>query len=326
MRLSVIIPVHNGANELRCCLQALAESARPPDEVIVVDDVSADTSGDVARQQGARVVRLEGLPHGPAFARNRGAEVAQGEVIVFIDADVSVHTDTLARVDRYLSEAPQIAALFGSYDANPPARGLVTRYKNLLHHYTHQRGRREAFTFWAGCGAIRRDVFAALGGFDEGYARPSIEDIELGARLRRAGHAVWLCPDVQVTHLKRWTVTSLLRSDIFDRAIPWSRLLLQDAHMPADLNLDLASRLSALAAWGTVAFWLLGFWRAWLWIPALLTAMSLVVLNADLYRFFARQGGVAFAVGAAGLHGLYLLYSSLVFTLVTVLERFKRRI
>jgi GT2 family glycosyltransferase len=326
MRLSVIVPVHNGADELRCCLQALGASARLPDEIIVVDDASTDSSGDVARQQGARVIRLEGLPHGPAFARNRGAEAARGEVIVFIDADVTVHADTLARADRYLSEVPQIAALFGSYDSNPPARGLVTRYKNLLHHYTHQHGRREAFTFWAGCGAIRRDVFAALGGFDEAYTRPSIEDIELGARLRHAGHSVWLCPDVQVTHLKRWTLTSLLRSDILDRAIPWSRLLLQDAYMPADLNLGLASRVSALAAWAAVAFCVLGFWRSWLWIAALLMLAPLMALNADLYRFFARQGGAAFAVGAAGLHALYLLYSSLIFTLVTALERFRRRI
>jgi glycosyltransferase involved in cell wall biosynthesis len=316
MRLSVIVPTHNGGEDLRRCLNALAASTRPPDEVIVVDDASTDGSGNLAQQRGARVVRLDGSPHGPAFARNRGTETAQGDILVFCDADVAVHPHTLTRVERYLVGHPEIGALFGSYDADPPARGLVSRYKNLLHHYVHQHGRREASTFWAGCGAIRREVFVSLGGFDEGYTRPAIEDIELGARLRRAGYRVWLCPDVQVTHLKRWTFASVLRSDVFDRAIPWTRLILRDTHLPADLNLDVRSRLSALAAWAALGSLILGFWSAWAWIGMLLGAVVLGVLNADLYRFFARKGRLGFAVGAIGLHVLYFLYSSLTFALI----------
>ena len=108
--------------------EALAASSRPPDELIVVDDASTDGSGDVARQCGARVVRLDGEPHGPAFARNRGAELASGDVLLFLDADVAVHLDTLALVEQRLVQQPDVAALFGSYDDAPPAQGLVTRY------------------------------------------------------------------------------------------------------------------------------------------------------------------------------------------------------
>lgn len=311
MKLSVIIPVHNGSENLRHCLATLAASTRPPDEVIVVDDASTDDSGDVARQAGAQVIRLDGSPHGPAYARNRGAEIAQGDVLVFLDADVAVHLDTLARIEQYLVEQPDVAALFGSYDANPPARNFAARYKNLMHHYVHQHGRREASTFWTGCGAIRRDVFASLGGFDESYRM--IEDIELGVRLRRAGRRVWLCADVQVTHLKRWTFAGLLRSDIFDRAVPWTRLILQDRHLPADLNVNVRGRLGAVAAWGLVVCLVLGCWRPVFWTGALLALSALIGLNADLYLFFVRRGGIRFAAGAAGLHTLYLVYSSLVF-------------
>jgi len=323
IKLSVIIPVHNGGENLRRCLDALAASTRPPDQVIVVDDASTDGSGDVARQAGAQVIRLDGSPHGPACARNRGAEAAEGDALVFLDADVAVHPDTLARMERALDTPPSppleggieggIAALFGSYDDDPPTPGLVARYKNLLHHYVHQHGRRQASTFWAGCGAIRREAFQALGGFDEGYTRPSIEDIELGARLRRAGQRIWLCPDIQVAHLKRWTFVGLLRSDILDRAVPWTRLILRDRRLPADLNVDVRGRLGALAAWGLVIGLALGCWWPPLWAGALLMVLALILLNADLYRFFARRGGIRFAVGAAGLHTLYLLYSSLVF-------------
>jgi glycosyltransferase involved in cell wall biosynthesis len=329
MKLSVIVPVHNGGDELRLCLEALAASTRPPDELIVIDDASTDGSGDLARRYGAPVVSLEGPPHGPAFARNRGAETALGDILVFLDADVAIHLDALARIEQYLIHHPEIAALFGSYDADPPARGLVTRYKNLLHHYVHQHSRREASTFWGACGAVRRDVFAALGGFDEGYTRPKIEDIELGVRLQRAGYRVWLCPDVQVTHLKRWTLASLLRADIFDRAIPWTRLILQDAELPTELNLDIRNRLSALAAWSVLAFLVLAFWWPWALMGTLLSATAVGILNADLYRFFRRQGGARFAAGAAGLHVLYLLYSSLIFVLVggqTLLARLLGRL
>jgi glycosyltransferase involved in cell wall biosynthesis len=318
MEISVIIPVYNGGDALRCCLEALAASKRFPDEVIVVDDASTDGSGDLARRHGAQLVRLDGLPRGPAFARNRGAEIAQGDVLVFLDADVTVHADTLVHIEQYLGKHPEIAALFGSYDDDPPARGLATRYKNLLHHYVHQRGRREAFTFWAGCGAVRREAFTALGGFDEGYARPAIEDIELGVRLRRAGRRVWLCPDVLVTHLKQWTFVSLLRADIFDRAIPWTRLILRDGHLPTDLNLDRKSRWSAATAWAALVSLVLGFWFPWAWLGTLGGLLALGGLNVDLYHFFARKGGLGFAVGAAGLHVLYLLYSSLTFVLIAV--------
>ena len=311
MRLSVIIPVHNGGDNLALCLEAIAASTRPPDEVIVVDDGSTDGSSDLATRHGAHVIRFDGPPRWPAFARNRGAEAARGDLLVFFDADVAAHADTLARLERCLVEHSEIAAVFGSYDANPLARGIVSRYKNLLHHFTHQHGRREASTFWTGCGAIRRDLFLACGGFDESFRM--IEDIELGVRLWRAGHRLWLCPDIQVTHLKRWTLVTLLRSDILDRAVPWTRLILKSGHLPDDLNVSAESRLSALAAWTAAGCLALAFWMPWAWIGLPLAAAAMGALNAELYRFFARQGGWGFALGAIGLHGLYLLYSSLVF-------------
>jgi hypothetical protein len=76
--------------------------------------------------------------------------------------------------------------VFGSYDDSPPAPAFTAQYKNLIHRYYHQRPRREASTFWAGCGAVRRSVFLGLEGFDvERYRVPSIEDIELAREFVR---------------------------------------------------------------------------------------------------------------------------------------------
>lgn len=316
--LSVIIPVHNGGDNLIRCLESVAASTRPPEEIVVVDDCSTDGSAARVDYLGARVVSLHAGPHGPAVARNRGASESRGDILVFLDADVMLHSDTLERLERYLTEQPEVAALFGSYDADPPAPGVVTRYKNLSHHYVHQRGRRESFTFWSGCGAIRREAFLAIGGFNEDHGRPCIEDIELGYRLRGAGYRVWLCSDVQVTHLKRWNLTSMLRVDILDRAVPWTKLIVRNAELHSDLNLNTSSRLSALAAWTTALGLALGFWFSWGLVVALLAAAMVVALNADLYRFFRRRGGLGFALAAAGLHAFYLLYSSVTFVVIAL--------
>jgi len=316
VKLSVIIPVHNGGEGLGLCLEALAASTCPPDEIIVVDDTSTDASASLAAKLGAIVLPLPDGPRGPARARNHGAASAQGDVLVFLDADVVSHPDTLGTIKTYLTDTPEIAALFGSYDVDPPAPGLVSRYRNLLHHYIHQHGRSEASTFWAGCGAVRRNVFRAVGGFDESYLIAAVEDIEFGARLRREGYRIRLCPDIQVTHLKSWTFASLLRTDIFHRAVPWSRLILRQGGWPWDLNVDARSRLSALSAWAALFFLVLGFGSSSVWWGLLPALTALGVLNAGLYRFFWRQGGPGFAVGAAALHGLYLIYSSLTFAVL----------
>lgn len=322
MRLSVIVPTFNAGEDLRRCLQGLAASERLPDEIIVVDDGTTDGSVACASGFGARVIATQAGPRGPAHARNCAGRIATGDILVFIDADVVVHADALGRMESTFAAETDVVALFGSYDDAPPGRGVASRYKNLQHHYVHQHGAAEAGTFWAGCGAVRRAVFLEMGGFDEGYRRPSIEDIELGLRLREANRRIRLCPDIQATHLKRWTLWSLWRTDICARAIPWTRLLLRQSHLPSDLNLDWRSRWSALAVWLLSGLLVLalaaGFAGAERWFAGaggagIGAALLALALNRDLYRFFYRRGGAGFAAAAVLLHLTYLLYSSAVF-------------
>jgi GT2 family glycosyltransferase len=301
--LSVVVPVRDGREYLGRTLPPLLASLPAGSELIVVDDASRDGSADLARDLGARTIRLEG-PRGPAAARNRGAAEARGDLLVFLDADVRVHPDTLRRLLAPLAEGGTDAA-FGSYDGEPPERSWVSLYKNLAHHFVHQRSRPEASTFWAGCGAVRRSVFESVGGFDEAYERPSIEDVELGYRLRAAGLRIRLVPEAQVTHLKRWTLASWLASDLRDRAIPWARLVRQGRGLPADLNFTLAGRAAtalvglALAALGLS-----------LLVPRLLAVAAAalllaIALDAPLLAFLARRVSLPFAAAAAGLHVLH---------------------
>jgi glycosyltransferase involved in cell wall biosynthesis len=334
MRLSVIIPVHNAAAFLDRCLESVRRSSFGNYECIVVDDASTDQSQRIARTHGATVVALD-QNGGPARARNRGAAQAQGEIVLFLDADVCVHTETLGQVDAYFRQHPSADALIGSYDDTPADPGFISQYKNLFHHFVHHTSRPQAWTFWAGCGAIRRDIFLAAGGFDESYRRPCIEDIELGFRLRAQGRRIDLNPAIQVTHLKRWTFRTLLRTDLFDRGIPWFRLMLRDRTMPPDLNLTLAHRLSVALVFG-VGLWLAAALARWLtpspsqWPLFLFLSLvivpvgALLYLNFDLYRFFARKRGRLFAAQAVPLHWLYYCYCGVAAGVAVVLHVFDK--
>lgn len=319
MRFSVVIPVYNGAAFLRRCLATLTASHFRDFEILVVDDGSSDDSREVAESYGAQVVVLE-QRGGPARARNHGARRARGEYLVFFDADVCVHADTLALLDAHFRAVPDAAAVIGSYDDAPADRSFVSQFRNLLHHFVHQRSRKEAWTFWAGCGAIRRELFLARGGFDERYTRPCIEDIELGARLAMAGERIDLDPAIQVTHLKRWTLGSMVRTDLFDRAVPWLVLMLRTRRMPPDLNVTHVHRLSVALVW-LLLLGLIVLLAALVALSkaAMAAALSMILpivavllaLNLDLYRYLARKRGWRFALGAVPLHWLYYFYCGL---------------
>ncbi len=304
--ISVIVPAYDAAQEIPVCLAALAASSERAAEIVVVDDGSSDTTADIAAGAGARVLRQR-VNGGAAAARNTGAAAARGDVLFFVDADVAVGPDAIARVAAVLAAEPDVAAVFGSYDTRPRVRTLVSQYRNLLHHYVHQHGNVEAFTFWAGCGAVRRAAFEAVGGFNEGWR--AIEDIDLGYRLRAAGCRVRLDKELRATHLKRWTLGSMVRTDLLFRAAPWARLIRRSAHAPADLNLTGAQRVSvALTAIALAAAPLVLVWRPFAAV-ALLALAGMVALNRRLYEFFYRERGLFFAFACVPLHVLYFLCS-----------------
>lgn len=281
-RVTVLIPVFNGGSDLDKCLAAIAASTYPVLETILVDDGSTDGMAETAAtRDGVRLIRREQML-GPASARNLGAAAARGDIIFFTDADVLLDPAAIAIAVRILDADPSLCAVFGSYDDQPGHASFLSQYRNLLHHWVHQTGNEEAFTFWTGCGAIRRDVLLQLGGFSEDYERPSIEDIELGARLRAAGFRIRLEKSMLGQHTKRWRFWNMLKTDIFHRGIPWMRLLLREGHASSDLNLNLSSRIATFLAglfglsllvfplteqlaaiWPALAFLLAGMSCAW---------------------------------------------------------------
>jgi Glycosyl transferase family 2 len=282
VRMTVIVPATDRPETLPAALAGIFAAAGPPDEVIVVDTAPAP---------------------GPAAARNAGVQRAAGDLLVFVDADIEIRPDAFVRIREAFAADPRLTAVFGSYDDDPAAPGVVSGFRNLLHHHVHHRNAGLASTFWVGLGAIRRDALIACGGFDENrYRHPSIEDIELGSRLVASGARIRLDPEIQGKHLKAWTVGTMAHTDLFRRGAPWVELLLRQRRPSAALNLGWRERMSSGAMLGLACS--LARRRG-----AGIGGASVVFLflNAEFYMLLLRRRGVRAALAGPPLHALHHL-------------------
>lgn len=311
MRISVVIPAYNAAWIIADCLRAVFQSTFQEFEVIVVNDGSTDETAEIARKFPCTVLAAP-AKSGPASARNIGAGAASGEILVFIDADVLIKPESLSAIDAALAAKPEIAALFGSYEAATRPGNFTSVFKNLQHHYTHQTSNEEANTFWSGFGAVRRALFDAVGGFPAGR---KMEDIELGYRLTLSGYPIRLRKDLQVLHCKPYTLAKLIRSDLLDRAVPWVCLMLELRIFRNDLNMRGHNVMSVplsflLFAWPLLDG-LMGWANVYVWALLPILVIGFLALNRGFLNFVRREKGLSFAAGASFLCWLGYLYSGL---------------
>lgn len=312
--VSVIVAVNNGGVYFRRCLESLAAAVPPPREIIVVADGDTDGSWLVASELGLPVFRLP-TPSGFAAARNYGACEAKGGVLLFIDPDVTVPTNVIAQVTEVLTREPEVAAVFGSYDDTPAAGDFFSQYKNLLHHYAHQRAHVGASTFWSACGAVRRSVFFNVGGFDERRGDAALEDSELGEQLHKAGYKTRLCKTLQIKRLSPWRTEGYFTREAGFHLLPWVAFLLRRRHAFHSFGLHAAGRASVPLTHGFLGAVLGAGQRAEFLIVAGAALLLLLAMNASLYRFFLRKRGARFANRAIYRQWLLYLYCGPAFLL-----------
>jgi cellulose synthase/poly-beta-1,6-N-acetylglucosamine synthase-like glycosyltransferase len=305
MRTVCVVPAYRAEWCLGLCLQALVDAGFPKGDIVVVNDGSPDRTREIALAAGVRLVDNLGNS-GAAAARNLGAKVAieaGADLLLFVDSDVVVHPDVRTKVQDLFDREPQIDAAFGGYDDTPRCSALSGVYRNLLHHLVHKTGPRAPTIFWTGIGAVRPQAFEAIEGFSPRLRM--MEDVEFGYRLTQAGYSIRLDTSLKGTHQKCWTVRQMVRMDIRDRAIPWSRLMLFETGMAHDFNLSTENRVSALLVLLFVASIVLALVRPELLVVAAAALLSFVWLNRRLFRLVGSRRGVLGAIGAVPLHMIH---------------------
>jgi glycosyltransferase involved in cell wall biosynthesis len=320
--LSVIVPVHNSTLTIERCVNAVLVALDDADELIVVDDASTDDGlaaiEATVDDERVTIVRL-GAHAGRGPARNTGADRAMGDVLVFVDSDVVLHDDALGEVRKAFGGDRD--CLIGAYDDEPGGPGVVSDYRNLLHHHVHASRGTPAAHFWTGVGAVRRTVFEKAGGLDETDWAHDMEDVEFGHRLTDLGFVIDVLPHIQGTHLKDWTLRTMVATDVGHRALPWSLLLLRTGVRKNDFVLSPRQVVSAVSTMGTIGGSvgvLAG--RKRFRMVLLASVVAFLAANAPVWSFLRRSRGWTFLAASVPLHFLHSLSSALGFAIAVVLH------
>ncbi|MGB7062606.1 MAG: glycosyltransferase [Candidatus Zixiibacteriota bacterium] len=305
MDISVIIPTRDGNHTLGRCLASIKNSTHSPHEVIVVDDCSKEDVSSIVEPFGFRTIRLD-EPREAEHARNIGAELATGDILVFTDSDMILQPDVLKRIHDHLSQN-RCAAVSGVCTPETDDKKLAPRYKNLWLYYSYVNSPQDFEWFILSIGAIRKEVFSELKGFKTTY--PTVSgggDLEFGRRLREAGEKIRLDTTIQGKHLKRYTIRSLLRND-YVRGKGWfefavgRRTLWHVIKKLRIANIYPAFIASVLISFVCLFSLLLApFYSIFLYL-AILSALAHLLVNYPLFRFFRHEAGVGFLLKAIPL-------------------------
>lgn len=290
--LSVIVPFHNRREVIAECLRSLYASTYQNIEVIAVDDGSTDGSAAVVGEFPARLVTL-GENRGAGPCRNEGARVARGEILVFVDSDVLVGPEALGLIVEDFAGEAGVAAVQAIYSAACRYPNFVSRYANAHYHaYGMQNAKRFIGSVGTYCVAVKRDVFLAVGGFDEqkGTAKLAGEDQFFGYKFDRDTQRILLDQRIQVEHLKHYALGAYLAHDMQTGSHQVQRVLRGNVRemigrlaggevgtlIPASLV------YSTVLAWTILAAAILGVWvKSW--------ALA-VVVAAGVTAFYAMNG------------------------------------
>ncbi len=298
MKISIIIPVRDRSDSLKRCLESIKESNFRKFEVIVVDDCSQKDCSEMVRRYGYKAVRLD-QRFDSWYARNKGAEIAGGDILLFLDSDMVLQPDTLNRIHSFFS-LNHCAALSGICGGRKIQGNLATQYKNLWMHYSYLRSPENFDWFISGIGAVKREIFFDLKGFDVTFkTKTGGGDLEFGRRLKKAGQEIFLDKELQAEHLKHYSLFSLIRND-YNRSKGWFRLIL-GKRMVGDVvkklriaNIYPGFMISVVAAFLLLLSFFLSIRSSKFLFITIIFGLIYFIVNYPLFRFFQKRGGITF--------------------------------
>lgn len=316
MILSVVIPVKRNCDAIKACLTAVSVNTLVDFELIVVLDgwESGDFFIQWANDERIQVVSLPKC--GPAICRNHGVKISRGSYVAFLDSDVLIQEDSFDKALKRLKKTNE-DGLIGSYDSSPSASGSISKFRNILHHYHHQKNNDQKGVFWGAFALIKKQVLLDVGGYDEQFFLPSVEDVELGIRLSDRGYIIRIHADIQVKHLKKWTFYNWMITDIFLRAKPWTILIFRYGKQAGNhLNTNSKEKASAFVVLISLLLLFNGLIWNWLWVLVPVTILNFILLQLAFYRIIIRS--VGFSPTVLLLHHIYFIFAGIGFVLGTL--------
>ena len=293
MKISVVIPTYNSAKTLAASLRSVFSSLVKPFEIIIVDDHSTDKSAEIAKQFPVKLISLE-KNYGSGYARNIGVNNSSGEIVFFMDADVTINENTLKIVADSFSNDAKLAATVGLFSKTHPHKNFFSQYKNLYMHFSFSRisGYLD-FLFTSIC-AIKREAYLNFS-----RTRLKADDTEVGQRYKIERRKITLNRNLEVIHLKAYNFISFIKND-FTVPYDWARIFLKyrGINHLARYGGFAHAKSNQIASLVICPLSLLSLITLKLWPPSIILSFMLLgiflVLNIPFFIFLGKEKGVVF--------------------------------
>ncbi len=198
-----------------------------------------------SEETGVEFKLIHQAGQGPSVARNHLARVARGNFLFFVDADTIPHSAMLECARNIVAKNPHIDVFYGSYDDEPDHRTWFRHIRiccTTTHIMQSADGGERSPRSGADAASSGANCISSSEACRSSIDRPSIEDIELGSPAQRQGIRIRIFPQLQVKHLKKWTLKNWLHTDLFLRGIPWVRLMRATKDWASQLNFSWSQR------------------------------------------------------------------------------------
>jgi glycosyltransferase involved in cell wall biosynthesis len=296
--VSVIMPNYNYAGVLEHSLRAVQAQTYTPLEIVFVDDHSTDDSVRIAESLGINVISTP-ANGGVAVARNLGAAHARGDILFFLDSDVALEPDAVAKAVEVLQSDPGVGAVCGNYQPEPLIRGsLVKEYRNLFHHYYWLAAEGSADFLVPALFAMWRRVWTEVGPFSEHLLQTEAASI---AQRITDRYEIRLTSAIRGRHDDDPNLKVALRK-VFVRTRMQVPFFLQRQYA-AGVVTSPESRASLFAALSVATLPLVAVAPALAVLP-ILSLVPYFVIDRRMYRFVFGSRGLGFGVFFTATHFL----------------------
>lgn len=297
--ISIVIPTYNAERFMPPLIDSIFRNKIDEMEVIIVDDCSKDDTVNIAKKYPVRIIELQ-KNGGPAKARNIGVRSAKGEIIFFLDSDVIVLDGAIKEVKDYFDHNPSAKCVIGVCATEPLNKGFVPAYMAMFEyiHLIDTPGHKVS-VFAPRCGAIKKDFFLKIGGYDENYRGADVEDFELARRINKSDSII-LNRKIMVKH--QFANFKQAVRNYFKRAVMWMHLFFREKKLDNAGPTAPGNGIAAVCAFSTfVLFFFIHLLEAARYAVILLLIVFLLA-NMRWWNFMRKEAGLLFAVKALFLN------------------------